>query len=385
MPNVFISHSSSDKLFVKSLAVALLSDGFPVWLDSWNIEYGNSLLDTIYEAIDTTSFLLLIMSKSSTESGWVNRELNAGLAKEEQLGRKFVIPVKIDSCNLPLKVADRFYADFTSSFTSSLGKLSEFLANKRCRELSVPQNRELLALEFDRGVHLNRVALERAIRYITRRQGRYAFSGSQVVVGTDASYDTLLQRLHKRVDSLETDPHFSADFADSLRSSLEDVRNSEHQLREGVALLVTNLPRDAEAAYWFSRIVRARIVALLWHCQTPGASDILEYGKEWLNANLASNFGAARLFEVTSVVGMKLGAPSGKGWPDFPVWVDPRDLMGPLLYSGHDLPLGHFPVSEVCKWRARSKFIYPQIVMRHIREGTGPVPWELENATIGVA
>ena len=113
MSNVFISHSSLDKPFVRRLATALVSEGFPVWLASWKLELGDSLLDKIYDGIDDSSIVLLVTSKSAHDSGWVNRELNAALSKESAIGRKFVIPLKLDQSELPLKITDRLYADFS--------------------------------------------------------------------------------------------------------------------------------------------------------------------------------------------------------------------------------------------------------------------------------
>src|ERR1700742_5379724 len=105
MSNVFISHSSLDKPLVRRLALGLIAEGIPVWLDSWSLEIGDSLLDKIYDGIDDSSIVVLVMSQSAVNSGWVNRELNAALSKEETAGRKFLIPIKTDDCEIPLKVA----------------------------------------------------------------------------------------------------------------------------------------------------------------------------------------------------------------------------------------------------------------------------------------
>ncbi|HJY82737.1 MAG TPA: toll/interleukin-1 receptor domain-containing protein [Candidatus Binatia bacterium] len=264
MSNVFISHSSLDKRFVKRLAIALLSNGFPVWLDSWRLEYGDSLLDSIYTGIDASSLLLLVVSHRSNGSGWVNRELNAALAKEQQIGRKFVIPLKIDDCDLPLKVADRFYADFSSSFSEALERLSEFLAKHGGRDLLVSPERELLALEFTRAVHLNKTSFSRAIEFIRRRQGGCPLGRDQIVFDTDDNYEKLRHRLHKRIDEIESDPYFTPKREQMLREALKNIQGSEDRLKKGVALLVTNLSDSSvanveEVAYWFSRIL-ARII-----------------------------------------------------------------------------------------------------------------------------
>src|SRR5262249_23219513 len=157
MSNVFISHSSADKPFVRRLAFGLLAEGIPVWLDSWRLEVGDSLLDNIYEGIDQSSIVVLVMSQSAVNSGWVKREMDAALSKEEKTGGKFLIPIKTDDCKIPLKIADRLYADFSSSgkFSQPLSQLVKVLLERGCRDLPVAQERELLGLSFTREVHLD--------------------------------------------------------------------------------------------------------------------------------------------------------------------------------------------------------------------------------------
>lgn len=155
MANLFISHSSVDKPMVRRLATNLLADGVPVWLDSWELELGDSLLDKIYTGIESSGALLLAMSKNSTASGWVNKELNAALMKEQQLGRTFVIPARLDDCPLPLKIADRLYADFSSGFSAPLATLVQALKKMGLLGQPVAANRELLPLSFTREVHLD--------------------------------------------------------------------------------------------------------------------------------------------------------------------------------------------------------------------------------------
>ena len=199
MSNVFISHSSHDKPFVRRLATALVSEGFPVWLDSWKLELGDSLLDKIYDGIDASSIVLLVTSRASHESGWVNRELNAALTKENAAGRKFVIPLKIDESELPLKVADRLYGDFSASFSEPLSVLVDILEKSGGRLVSPKSDRELVAISFSREVHLNTAGLSSTMKHIRDRQGACSVSALQVVVNDDPEYVSLLKRLQVRV------------------------------------------------------------------------------------------------------------------------------------------------------------------------------------------
>ena len=189
MSNIFISHASNDKPFVRKLANALLSEGFPVWLDSWSLSLGDSLLDKIYEGIENSSIVILVISSHAVESGWVNRELNAALSKEEQTGRKFVIPIKIDRCDAPLKIADRLHADFSSSFAESLARLSDYLDARGCKKLAVAPERELVCLSFTREVNLDIQSLMNTVRHIRDRHDNIALTGAQIVINDDQKFE----------------------------------------------------------------------------------------------------------------------------------------------------------------------------------------------------
>jgi len=66
---VFISYSHNDKKFVDALARQLVMHHVSVWLDRWELSIGDSIIEKVQEAIDESSALLVILSKSSTNSG----------------------------------------------------------------------------------------------------------------------------------------------------------------------------------------------------------------------------------------------------------------------------------------------------------------------------
>src|ERR1700733_13633358 len=147
MPGVFLSHSSVDKDIILRLAIDLVNRGFPVWLDAWQLTIGDQLYDHIYEGIDQSSFLILALSKNSVKSDWVNDELNGALAKEAKMGRKFLIPIKVEDCDVPLKIAGRIYADFGRGYFPGLEVLSTYLRKVGVDKAEGPVERELVPLE----------------------------------------------------------------------------------------------------------------------------------------------------------------------------------------------------------------------------------------------
>lgn len=122
-PAVFLSHSSKDKAFVSRLATDLKSRAVPVWFDQWELKVGDSLAERIEEGIDCSGWLAVVLSRNSTASDWVQKELRAAQARELRDKNVFVLPVLIDDCQIPLFLLDKLYADFRTSYEHGLESL----------------------------------------------------------------------------------------------------------------------------------------------------------------------------------------------------------------------------------------------------------------------
>lgn len=120
---VFISYSSKDKHFVDRLALALVERRVQVWLDKWEMQAGDSLIDKIQSALTESSSLIVVISKNALESEWCKKELNAGLMRELEGKKSHVIPVRIDDCVMPPFLSDKIFADFRTDFNDGLETL----------------------------------------------------------------------------------------------------------------------------------------------------------------------------------------------------------------------------------------------------------------------
>jgi hypothetical protein len=120
--HIFIAHSSRDNGISKKIAEALKGEGFGVWYDEWKIKVGDSISQKISSGLQQGDFLVIILSKNSIQSQWVQKELAAALALE---GKKsmFILPVQIDGCEIPVLLQDRKYADFGKGFSQGLDEL----------------------------------------------------------------------------------------------------------------------------------------------------------------------------------------------------------------------------------------------------------------------
>jgi len=113
-PTVFMCHSSADKPFVRRLTRRLTNSGVSLWLDEAELKVGESLLRKLAGAISSCEFLVAVISSTSVESPWVQIELDIAMTREVSGKRLVVLPVKIDTCQLPTYLLHKLYADFNS-------------------------------------------------------------------------------------------------------------------------------------------------------------------------------------------------------------------------------------------------------------------------------
>lgn len=99
---IFISYSHADKTFVNKLATHLVRHNAHVWIDSWELNVGDSLIQRIQQAIQESSALLVVLSKASVQSEWCKKELNAGLVRELEEKKVLVLPVLVEDCDIPI-------------------------------------------------------------------------------------------------------------------------------------------------------------------------------------------------------------------------------------------------------------------------------------------
>jgi hypothetical protein len=129
---VFISYSHKDRKFVDLLANKLLENGVDVWWDSNELSVGQNIAEKIKDAINRVDYFVIVLSKSSSYSNWVNYELSAILLNETSKQETIILPVLLEDCEIPFALKNRLFADFRSSFDQGLERLlrSIFLSKK---------------------------------------------------------------------------------------------------------------------------------------------------------------------------------------------------------------------------------------------------------------
>ena len=131
---VFLSHTTTDKDIVEPIGSFLASRGLTVWLDSWRMTAGDSLIQKIGEGIEASDRLVVFLTPNSVESNWVKKEVATGLvmelAEDKGLGEKLVVPALLVPCKVPIMLRDKLYANFTNkAFAAACEELLAGLSN----------------------------------------------------------------------------------------------------------------------------------------------------------------------------------------------------------------------------------------------------------------
>lgn len=93
---IFISHSSLDKAFVQSVVASLRTSDMSPWIDREQIITGDDIFDQLEDGLRSMDVLIFLISQSSLESGWVDREVKFAAEREIKEKRILIFPFIID-------------------------------------------------------------------------------------------------------------------------------------------------------------------------------------------------------------------------------------------------------------------------------------------------
>jgi hypothetical protein len=122
MANVFISHRKVDDKQSEQLSVEICKAGHQVWLDEWEINLGDSIVERVNEGLEGASYVVLCFSEAGI-SQWVNREWMSSLARQLSGQNIKVIPVLLTGGKLPAILADIKHADLVTDWSKGVSEL----------------------------------------------------------------------------------------------------------------------------------------------------------------------------------------------------------------------------------------------------------------------
>ena len=111
---VFLCHSSGDKSSVREIYEKLRADGFDPWLDEEKLLPGQSWKLEIQKAVRDSDAVIVTLSESSiNRSGFLQKEIVYALdaAQEKAEGQIFLIPARLERCEVPERLRDWHWVD----------------------------------------------------------------------------------------------------------------------------------------------------------------------------------------------------------------------------------------------------------------------------------
>jgi uncharacterized protein YjbI with pentapeptide repeats len=92
----FISYSSTDQIFAERLHADLQAKGVRCWFAPEDLKIGERFRSRIDESIRIQDKLLLVLSKDSIRSPWVEKEVETAFERERREDRIVLFPIRLD-------------------------------------------------------------------------------------------------------------------------------------------------------------------------------------------------------------------------------------------------------------------------------------------------
>lgn len=106
--NIFLIYAHIDREKVRKLYQRMIRDGVKVWLDAQDLQPGQDWRHEIRRAILNSNRVLVCLSREfNKQPGYRHEELKIALEKAKLLedGSVFIIPVRLEDCEMPESLA----------------------------------------------------------------------------------------------------------------------------------------------------------------------------------------------------------------------------------------------------------------------------------------
>lgn len=165
----FLCHTSADKNEVRALYQRLTADGIDAWFDEEDLLPGQDWEREIRRAVRAADVVLVCVSpRSINKAGFVQKEITfaLGVADEQPEGVIFVIPLRLEECQVPDRLRQWQWVDLFQD--KGYEKLFRALRDRATSHLIEPPQP---ASEDDMVVHRDK-AIERFARSATFRDAK---------------------------------------------------------------------------------------------------------------------------------------------------------------------------------------------------------------------
>lgn len=130
MAKVFVSHRGVDTAQAEQLALELRVAGHDVWLDVWEIDISDSIIEKIDAGLTSTDVLVLCLSADAdgVHTTYMLREWAPTLARQLAGHGVKVLPTFLTGGHLPAIIADIKAADLVTDWPAGVAALLRAIA-----------------------------------------------------------------------------------------------------------------------------------------------------------------------------------------------------------------------------------------------------------------
>jgi hypothetical protein len=111
LASVFLSYSWKDKPLARGLAEGLNESGCRVWVDEGELRVGDSLVQSISEALDRVDFVVALVSAASVGSDWCRKEISLAMTGEVNRQGVTVMPLRVGDVEMPPTLKDKVHLE----------------------------------------------------------------------------------------------------------------------------------------------------------------------------------------------------------------------------------------------------------------------------------
>jgi hypothetical protein len=163
---VFLCHAHADRDDVKALYARLTKNGVDAWLDKEKLLPGQDWELEIRKAVREADVVVVCLSKKFNQAGFRQKEVRLALdtAMEQPEGEIFVIPARLEECDVPERLnrwhwVDLFEEDGYKKLISSL-ELRARTLEKETLSTSDTGNKEIEIVENGLGNYTGKIRLQ---------------------------------------------------------------------------------------------------------------------------------------------------------------------------------------------------------------------------------
>jgi hypothetical protein len=207
---IFFSYSRADSEFALRLGKDLRDKGANIWLDQLDISPGSTWDVEVENALNSSAFMLALLSPDSMASKNVMDEVNYAIEE-----KKKVIPVLIRNCKIPFRLRRLQFVDFSKNYDQALARLLQTLSPESGKTESI--------------VTEKKGGLEKTKNFIARN--KYAVIAASVLVIAFIAWIIIRPGYNTTV---EVNPGTTDEYSQLREQQISDSLTKDQELKDSI-------------------------------------------------------------------------------------------------------------------------------------------------------